>query len=87
VTHEEQKGTRGPSPDDPLEDDAAVTWVRQYNEQLASPSKNALEGVLNIQAQQEYCSAQVAALLHCSCITCETQAHLHHPQKAQHMHA
>ena len=34
---------KGPSRDDPLESGGAASWVQQYNEVLAAPSRNALE--------------------------------------------
>ncbi|CAL8467992.1 g7530 [Coccomyxa elongata] len=43
LTPEQQKAMRGPSAEDPLEDESAATWVQQYNEELARPSVNALE--------------------------------------------
>lgn len=40
LTPEEQKAVRGPQPDDPLDDKAALSWVRQFNEEAAKPSVN-----------------------------------------------
>lgn len=40
LTPEEQKALRGPHPDDPLDDKAALSWVRQFNEEAAKPSVN-----------------------------------------------
>lgn len=45
MTPEQRKAMRGPSAEDPLEDDTAASWVQQYNEELAMPSANALECV------------------------------------------
>ena len=35
---------RGPSPDDPLEDPTAASWVAQFNEQLHLTTTNAGQG-------------------------------------------
>ncbi len=43
LTPEQRKAMRGPSAEDPLEDESAASWVLQYNEELARPSINALE--------------------------------------------
>ena len=43
LTPEQRKALRGPSAEDPVEDDNAASWVHQYNEELARPSTNALE--------------------------------------------
>lgn len=40
LTPEEQKALRGPHPDDPLDDKAALSWVRQFNEEAANSSVN-----------------------------------------------
>ena len=40
LSPEEQKALRGPHPDDPLDDKAALSWVRQFNEVAAEPSVN-----------------------------------------------
>lgn len=45
MTPEQQKAMRGPSAEDPLEDESAASWVQQFNEELARPSINALECV------------------------------------------
>lgn len=34
---------KGPSRDDPLEAEGAANWLQQFNEELAAPSRNALE--------------------------------------------
>ena len=43
LTSEQLKAMRGPSSDDPAEDVGAASWVAQYNEELAAPSRNAIE--------------------------------------------
>ncbi|BDA42325.1 probable peroxisomal targeting signal 1 receptor [Coccomyxa sp. Obi] len=43
LTPEQQKAMRGPSAEDPLEDESAASWVQQFNEELTRPSINALE--------------------------------------------
>ena len=40
LTPEERKAMKGPQADDPLEDKAALSWVRQFNEQAELPSAN-----------------------------------------------
>lgn len=40
LTPEEQKALRGAQPDDPLDDKAALSWVRQFNEEAAKPTVN-----------------------------------------------
>ena len=45
LTPEQLKAMKAPSRDDPLESDGAASWVQQYNEELAAPSRNALECV------------------------------------------
>lgn len=40
LTPEEQKAMRGAQPDDPLDDKAALSWVRQFNEEAAKPTVN-----------------------------------------------
>ena len=40
LTPEERKALKGPQADDPLEDKAALSWVRQFNEQAELPSVN-----------------------------------------------
>ena len=37
---------RGPSPDDPLDDPAAPSWVDDFNRSLVQPTVNAAEGAL-----------------------------------------
>ena len=43
-TPAEVKAARGPSPDDPLEDPAAPTWVDGFNRSLDRPTINAADG-------------------------------------------
>lgn len=40
LSPEEQKALRGAHPDDPLDDKAALSWVKQFNEEAAKPSVN-----------------------------------------------
>ena len=34
---------KGPSRDDPVEAEGSASWVQQFNEELAAPSRNALD--------------------------------------------
>ena len=43
LTPEQLKAVKGPSPEDPVEAEGAASWVQQFNEELAAPSRNALE--------------------------------------------
>ena len=43
LTPEQLKAMKGPSRDDPVEAEGAASWVQQFNEELAAPSRNALE--------------------------------------------
>ena len=43
LTPEQLKALKGPSRDDPAENVGAASWVEQYNEELAAPSRNATE--------------------------------------------
>ena len=43
LTPEQLKALKGPSRDDPAENVGAASWVTQYNEELAAPSRNATE--------------------------------------------
>jgi len=40
LSPEERKALKDPHPDDPLDDKAALSWVRQFNEEAAKPSIN-----------------------------------------------
>ena len=43
LTPEQLRAMKGPSSDDPVEAEGAASWVQQFNEELAAPSRNALE--------------------------------------------
>lgn len=47
MSPEERKALKGAHPDDPLEDTAALSWVRQFNEEAAKPSVNFGNGSLS----------------------------------------
>ncbi|DBA81552.1 hypothetical protein WJX77_012401 [Trebouxia sp. C0004] len=47
LSPEEQKALKGAHPDDPLDDKAALSWVRQFNEEAAKPSVNFGNGSLS----------------------------------------
>ena len=55
LTPEEQKALRGPQPDDPLDDKAALSWVRQFNEEAAKPSVNFGMLAVSVHAWQVHC--------------------------------
>eukprot|EP00884_Botryococcus_braunii_P006962 jgi/Botrbrau1/16267/Bobra.0066s0049.3 len=44
LTPEQRKALKGPSPDDPLEDPDAPSWVAQFNEELRRPTANQVPG-------------------------------------------
>ena len=49
LSPEEQKALRGAQPDDPLDDKAALSWVRQFNEEAVKPSVNfGMLAILNL---------------------------------------
>ena len=48
LTPEEKKALKGPHPDDPLDDKAALTWVRQFNDEAAKPSVNFGDGIARL---------------------------------------
>ena len=63
LTPEEQKALRGAQPDDPLDDKAALSWVRQFNEEAAKPSVN-----FGMFCCDRSCFAgYTAQACHCSC--------------------
>lgn len=47
LTPEQRKALKGPSPDDPLEDPDAPSWVAQFNEELRNPTSNQAPGMTN----------------------------------------
>ncbi|CAK0764733.1 hypothetical protein CVIRNUC_003188 [Coccomyxa viridis] len=53
LTPEQLKALKGPSRDDPAENVGAASWVAQYNEELAAPSRNATE--YDMQALEASC--------------------------------
>ena len=43
LTPEQLKAMKGPSRDDPVEAEGSASWVQQFNDELAAPSRNALD--------------------------------------------
>ena len=68
LTPEQQKAMRGPSAEDPLEDEGAASWVQQFNEELARPSINALECATSPVYKSRFHSIGWAGIIPAACV-------------------